>query len=99
MPSDSQTGCVVAQKALDGVFCFMEMDCGVAENLKPYSTKWVRGLPAVRLVKGNEPYGVGVWDWSDGRVLIWLCIFTLPAVLVWIKPLWRAMGFSNEKAE
>ena len=31
-----------AQKALDGVLCFMEMDLGFTDKLQPYYSKRVR---------------------------------------------------------
>ena len=32
-------------------------------------------------------------------VLVWFLILTVPAVWVWRKPIWKAVGFLNKKAE
>jgi hypothetical protein len=36
---------------------------------------------------------------GDYATLIWILIFALPAVWVWRKPIWKAVGFLNKKAE
>jgi hypothetical protein len=38
-------------------------------------------------------------DFRDYETPIWILIFALPAVWVWRKPIWKAIGFLNKKAE
>ena len=35
-------------------------------------------------------------DWA---LIFWILIFILPAVWVWRKPIWKAIGFLNKKAD
>ena len=47
----------------------------------------------------SESWSFGRDNIEDYSALIWILILTLPAVWVWRKPLWRAIGFLNKKAD
>jgi hypothetical protein len=50
----------------------------------------------------NKTYDDYHWnntDFADFAIPMWILIFALPAVWVWRKPLWKAIGFLNKKAE
>jgi len=57
------------------------------------------GIFTTKFGKWGVPYMFLESKLDDWAIFIWILIFTLPAVWVWRKPLWTAIGFWNKKAE
>ena len=47
----------------------------------------------------RDPYDLGNTGLEDYAILIWVLLLTLPALWVWRKPIWKAIGFLNKKAD
>ena len=51
------------------------------------------------LVSEDLDRKMGFYDNTTAVNIIWVLLLTLPALWVWRKPIWKAIGFLNKKAD